>query len=262
MLEKSQPICPDVIEKLVKCGRINLPDYDEETVIKSQRIGNMLDFLDKDRKISIGTKINWFFRRHFKERYYDIKNTFRNHIKWHKTLKELRPWNGDQMILCMITQLNDYINTEEKFGISEKSYQAIKLASAKEAVSILERMIDPSEYSSRRRDEVDAIYPEYLYLISDTNTGTSYSGDFIQQGSGWVGIEAGSNPREGYFEKVGELYEVVESPDKAETERLLAQIRQYREDVHRAYKQAEADSDEDFDRLAELLKTHLYSWWD
>jgi hypothetical protein len=151
---------------------------------------------------------------------------------------------------------------EEKYGHSEESYKEEKIASVKETVAILERMTDPHGYSFRRRDEVDARYPEYVNLISKTNTGTCYSGDFIRQGNGWTGIEAGCNPREGYFEKNGDLYEVVESPNKTETERLLEEIRQYRRDAIEAYKQAETDSDEDFDRLAVLFKNHLYSWWD
>ena len=263
MLEKSQPIDPEAVEKLVKRGIITLPDEDEEKEIISQRMGSLFDFIDKKRKISVSTRIKWFFRRHFKDRYYDIKHIFRNHIKWHDTLKELRSWNGDQMVLCMITQLNDYISTEEKYGIAEKSYQAVKLATARETVTILKRMIDPIDYCTRRRDEVEARYPKYVSLISEYKDGGScHSGDFVQQGEGWTGIEAGCDPREGYFEKKGLLYELVVSPDQHETDLLLEQIRQYRSDISEAYKQAEADSDADFDRLAKLLKKHLYSWWD
>jgi hypothetical protein len=260
MLVKSQPLSEKTVEKMIEQGKIELPS-DDEPIIMSQRMGTMLDRMDY--KATVFDKVRWFFKRHFNNRYYDVKHTIRNHIKWHKTMRRIRSWDGDSgMILCMITHLNYYIEVEEKYGHSEESYKEEKIASAKETVAILERMSDPHGYSFRRRDEVDARYPEYVSLVSKTNTGTCYSGDFIRQGNGWTGIEAGSNPREGYFEKIEDLYELVESPDKAETKRLLEEIKQYRKDTTEAYRQAETDSDEDFDRLAELFKNHLYSWWD
>jgi hypothetical protein len=260
MLVKSQPLSPNTVEKLIERGKIELPGDDAPITI-SQCMGMM--FSDIDEKATVIDRAKWFFTRRLKDGYYNTKHTIRNHIKWHKTMREIRSWDGDRgMILCMVTHLHDYIDVEEKYGSAEESYKAEKIASAKEAVAILERMSDPHGYSFRRRDEVDAQYPEYAYLISKTNTGTCYSGDFIRQGIGWTGIESGSTPREGYFEKVGELFEVVESPNQAETDRLLEEIRQYRIDMTAAYQQAQADSDEDFDRLAELFKKHLYSWWD
>lgn len=52
------------------------------------------------------------------------------------------------------------------------------------------------------------------------------------------------------------------SPDVIETNRLIAEIKKYNEEIQNAHKQAEIDSEKDFDRLAKLLKKNLYSWWD
>ena len=45
-------------------------------------------------------------------------------------------------------------------------------------------------------------------------------------------------------------------------DRLLAELIQYHEEIDNAYEQAEIDSDNDFERLGELLKENLYTWWD
>ena len=57
-------------------------------------------------------------------------------------------------------------------------------------------------------------------------------------------------------------FELTASPNKAETDKLLAQLEEYHKDITAAYRQAEVDSDEDFERLNNLLKENLYSWWD
>jgi len=162
----------------------------------------------------------------------------------------------------MRTHLKDYIETEEKYGHSEEEYKKNKIATAKETVEILERMKDPMEYSSKRRDEIEAKYPKYQYLITQYEHSRCYSGDFVGQGNGWVGKESGKDPREGYFEFVNGTFELTESPDQNETIRLLAELAKYHEEIDEAYKQAEVDSDKDFKRLGELLKENLYTWWD
>ena len=176
----------------------------------------------------------------------------------------MRPWEGfDGLIDVIQTHLRDYIETEEKYGHSEEEYKKNKIATAKETVEILERMKDPLEYSTKRRDEVESKYPEYQYLITKYETGgTSYSGDFVVQGNGWVGKESGKDPREGYFEFVDGRFELADSPDQTETERLLAELTMYHEEINNAYMQAEVDSDMDFDRLSKLLKENFYTWWD
>jgi hypothetical protein len=100
----------------------------------------------------------------------------------------------------MMKHLIDYIKTEEKYGGSEQNYKKRKVAAAKETVRILRRMRDPMAYSTRRRDEVDKKYPKYKSLITKYSNGsTDSSGDFVAQGKGWVGKEAGKDPREGVF---------------------------------------------------------------
>ena len=253
----SQPLDPKISEKFKS------DDYNEaERKIKAQRIGKMFDDMD-DRKISIFRRISWFWSD-VKGVFYDMKYAVRNHFKWRKTVNKLLPWEGFAGLIDVIqTHLRDYIDTEEKYGHSEAEYKKNKIATAKETVEILERMKEPMEYSRRLRDEVDVRYPDYKYLITEYESGSvSYSGDFAAQGSGWAGKESGKDPREGYFEFTDGSFELSASPDQNETNRVLAELMKYYEETQNAYIQAKADSDKDFDRLAELLKENLYTWWD
>jgi len=85
---------------------------------------------------------------------------------------------------------------------------------------------------------------------------------FVVQGNGWVGKESGNNPREGYFEFIDGRFELVPSPNQTETDRIIAELHEYHQEINNAYNQAKVDSDEDFDRLAKLLKENMYTWWD
>lgn len=259
MLSNSKPLDLKVSKKLKLEDKICTCKCHQK--IKHQRIGKMFDDID-DEKIELTMRLKWLYQD-IKGAYHDVKYVIRNYIKWYKTLSGLRPWEGfDGLISVMQTHLRDYIKTEQKYGHSTKEYENKIVASAKETVALLERMRDPMEYSSRRRSAVDAKYPKYKSLITKHNNGTSYSGDFIAQGRGWVGMESGKNPRKGYFEFINGRFELANSPDQAETDRLLAQLMQYHEEVENAYRQAEVDSEKDFERLGKLLKENLYTWWD
>jgi hypothetical protein len=263
MLLRSQPLAPDVSKRFRGDEEIEAMS---ERNIKSQRIdkmfGDILDTIGK-RKISLKKRIRFRGRR-IKDAFYDLKYTIRNHKKWHKTMKALRPWEGFSGILdVMLTHLRDYVATEEQYGHAAEECKNRKIASARETIELLARMKEPEEYTNRRRKEVKAKYPEYKYLVTEyENGGTSYSGDFVAQGNGWAGMESGAEPREGYFEFVDGRFELAVSPEQAKTDRLLAEIRQYHEESHTAYEQAEFDSNNDFEKLGQLLKEHLYSWWD
>lgn len=265
MLKGSQPLDPKF------CKKYDLDDSREheafsEKKIKLQRIGKMFDHLfddSRERKISLRTRLGWK-RRRINDKIYDLKYAARNRKKWRKTINELRPWLGyDGLILVMQTHLSDYVETEEKYGHSLEEYKKHKIATVRETIELLDRMKEPDEYPHRRREEVEAKYPEYKYLITEYESGgTSFSGDFVAFKDGWVGIESGKDPREGYFEFVEGRFELKDSPDQGETDRLLAEVHKYHEEITAAYKQAEVDSDEDFERLGQLLKENLYSWWD
>ena len=259
MLLNSQPLDPKF------CDKFKVDDNDEsERKIKSQHIGKMFDdIIDDKRKIGLKTRIDWIWRD-IKGVFYDMKYAIRNRFKWRKTVSGLRPWEGfDGLINVMQTHLRDYIKTEEKYGHSLEEYKNKKIATAKETVEILERMKDPIEYPTKRRDEVESRYPKYQFLITHYESGsTSYSGDFVAQDNGWAGIESGKDPRKGYFEFIDGRFELAESPDQTETDRLLAELMKYHEEIVNAYKQAEIDSDNDFERLGELLKENFYTWWD
>ena len=261
MLLTSQPLDPRITTRWAQKSE----DVAETTErnIKSQRIGAMFDDGGKRRRISIKIRFNWKWDD-IKGMFFDVKYMFRNHIRWWKTLWALRSWEGfDGLLSVMRTHLLDYIETEEKYGHATEDCKKQKIASAKEAVALLERMKEPQEYITQRRREVEVKYPEYMNLITEYDNGSvSYSGDFVAQGAGWAGIEGGNDPREGYFEFIDGTFTLVSSPDNDETDRLLSEIRQYHAELHAAYQQAEADSDKDFDKLGQLLKDHLYSWWD
>jgi len=256
MLIKSQPLDPKF------CEKFKLDDDNESgQKIISQRIGTMFGG-NKKIKINFIYRINWIWKD-IKSKFYDIKYSVRNHFKWRKTISTLRPWEGfDGIITLMQTHLQDYIETEEKYGHSIEEYKNQKITTAKETIEVLERMKDPIEYSSKRRGAVEVKYPKYQQLITKYENSISFGGYFVAQGNGWAGKESGNDPREGYFEFVNGIFELKESPDQVETDRLLAELVKYHEEIDTAYKQAEIDSEKDFEWLAELLKENLYTWWD
>lgn len=265
MLPHSQPVDPKFYKKLGLDDNVHQGSLSEQD-IKSQRIGKMFDDFSvesRKKKISWKTRVSWRGHR-IKSKFYDIKYAIRNRVTWRKTMNTLRPWEGfDGLICVMQTHLQDYIETEEKYGHSTEEYKNKKIATAKETVGLLSRMREPEDYLQRCREKVEAKYPKYKSLITEYKKGTtSVSGDFVAQGNGWVGEESGKSPRKGYFEFVNERFELVDSPDKIETERLLDQLSNYYKEIENAYTQAENDLDKDFERLGLLLKENLYSWWD
>jgi len=262
---QSQPLDPKFCKKL---GLDKNDDEDgfSEKEIKEQFIGGMLDLLldeDGERKICLGLRLHWFNIR-IKDFIFDLKYAIRNHFKWRKTIRKLYPWEGFKgFISIMITHLNDYIEYETQHGHSLEEYRKNKIASAKETLEILKRMDKHDEYTNKPRAEVESRYPEYKGLVTTfKNGGSSYCGDFIAQGNGWTGKESGNDPREGYFEFINGRFQLIDSPDQYETNRLLEQLKKYHEEIDNAYKQGNLDSDKDFDRLGQLLKDNLFSWWD
>ena len=95
MLTQSQPLDPKFCEKM------GLNKIDEEASfsskeIKNQFIGGMFDdFMEESdrRKISLGLRLHWLYGD-IKNFFYDTKYAIRNHFKWRKTIRKLRPWEG------------------------------------------------------------------------------------------------------------------------------------------------------------------------
>lgn len=194
MLLRSQPLAPEFSEKYKLDNKREFEEM-QECNIESQRIGEMFDDILDDaekRKISLKTRLSWNLRR-AKDSFYDFKHTAHNHIKWHKTMRELRPWEGfSGLVEVMLTHLRDYVQTEEQYGHSAEEYKNQKIASAKESIQLLVRLKEPDECPCRRQDEVNTKYPKYKQLITKYKIGgTSCSGDFVPQGSGWFGKESG-----------------------------------------------------------------------
>ena len=259
MLPGSQPLDPKLYETM---DEQKMTEAQDEKII-SQRMGTILDDLD-DNNYKIGLKTRMKFTwRDIKGRFYDIKYILRNLILWCKTLSQIRPWEGfGGLILVMQAHLKDYVANEEKYGHSEPEYKANKIATAKETIEILERMKEPLDYSIKRRDEIEAKYPKYKHLVTKYEKSVGYSGEFVPQAGGWAGEESGREPRRGYFEFIDGRFEQTASPDQTETDRILAELDRYNQEIHDAYERAEKDSGADFDRLAVLLKNNLYQWWD
>ena len=117
MLTQSQPLDPKFCEKM-KLDKNDEFDCSEKE-IKTQFIGKMFDDSpeeNKKRKITLGLRLYWFWRS-ISDGLYDIKYAIRNYFKWYKTIRQLRPWEGfSGLTSVMITHLNDYIDTEEKYG--------------------------------------------------------------------------------------------------------------------------------------------------
>ena len=265
MLINSQPLDPKFCEKL-DLDKINEDMEFDERKINKQYVGKMFDdLLDEGlkRKIPISTRLHWIWRD-ITDIFYNTKFAIRNYFKWRKTIRSLRPWEGHSgLIAVMQTHLADYIETEEKYGHAEENYKKRKIATAKEALEILKRMKESDNYLDKRRNEVESRYPDYKSLNTRYESGGSCSsGDFIEQGKGWAGKESGENPRRGYFEFFNGRLELTQSPDQIETDRLLAQIEKHREELRNAYEQANIDFESDVDRLGQLFKENLYSWWD
>ena len=265
MLLQSQPLNPELSKKFEASNK-EIEAMTEQN-ISSQYIGELFDdIFDRVRtkkKASLKTRLDGK-KRLFNDGFYDLKRTIRNHMKWHVAMEKLYPWAGfSGMIRVMQTHLYHYVLYEKKFGHSTDEWRAYKIKTAKETIKLLNRIKKPDEYLNRRREEIKTKYPKYQSLITKyKNGGSGSSGDFIAQGNGWVGMEAGKDPREGYFEFINGRFELANSPNQCETDRLLSELRQYHKELDASYKKAETDSDRDFERLLQLLKENMYSWWD
>jgi hypothetical protein len=242
---------------------VDSDEFSDRKII-SQYIDTMFGSLsDSDRKVNLWTRLGWFFWQDIVGLYHDTRYKIRNRRIWRKTLSNLRPWEGfTGLITVMQTHLHDYLDMEEKYdSVSEDREQCI--SSAKATLEVLERIKEPGDYARRLLAVVEAKYPKYKKLVTTySNGGTSFSGCFAPQGAGWAGHESGKDPREGYFEFVNGRFELAESPDQAETDRLLSELHQYHIDIDAAYKQAKEENDADFIRLGELLRDNLYTWWE
>ena len=260
MLINSQPLNEEISAKFSKYDK-EIELMTEENIV-SLRIGSMFDDY-RERKIGIETRFKWLL--------FDvgltlnkIKYAFRNHFVWRKTLSAIRPWEGFYgMIQIINTHLVDYIKYEETHGHSTDEYKNKKIDTARETITILKKLENPTDYFSKRTDEVAARYPKYKQLISRYKYGgCGFSGNFIAQENGWTGEESGRDPRKGYFEIHEGRFELAKSPNQHETDKLLEQLDNYSKDKAAAYEQAIIDAENDFDHLGQLLKENLFTWWD
>jgi hypothetical protein len=254
----TQPLDSEISKKL------DSHDTKIEALPEKQYMGRMFESL-LESKITLKMRLSWL-GRYISDAWYDFKYMVKNWVNWRKTVSALRPWEGFDGVLTLVRKhLKDYLETEEKYGHSEKSYREAKIKSIKKCLEILERL-QKDEYDENALSEVYAKYPEYKQLITEYSDGsTSCSGDFIALGNGWAGIEAGAAPRRGYFESVNGKFELTAISDESvqvEVERILAQIESYYADLKEAYENAEKNLEDDKRRLGELLNRHFFSWWD
>jgi len=258
----SKRVDPEYAKKQGWSSDDNEDDDASRTIIK-QYIASPYDFsyLD-DIKISLRKRLVWKLERLLIWWKRDVLLPVITHIRWHNVLKELRPWVGySGMIKLMQFMLRHYASYEEQYSCSAKEYKDSAVNSARETADLLERLKEPTEYSSRRRDEVKERYPEYLELRTDYADGSSMkSGYFIPQGKGFVG-PASEQFESNYFEIVNDRIISLDSPDKLETERLVNEIIKYDKEIDEAYELAQKDLENDFDKLNQLLRENMYYWW-
>jgi hypothetical protein len=254
----TQPLDSEISKKM------DSYDTKKEALPEKQYMGLMFEDL-LNSKITLKMRLSWL-GRDISNAWYDFYYMVCNWVKWRKTISGLRPWEGFGGVLTLVRKhLKDYLETEVKYGHSERSYREAKITSIRKCLEILERL-QKNEYDGNALDEVYAKYPEYKQLITEYSDGsTSCSGDFIAVGNGWAGIEAGANPRRGYFEYVNGKFELTATSDEsvqAQVEQSLEQIERYHADLHEAYKNAEIYMENDKNKLGELLSQHFFSWWD
>jgi hypothetical protein len=254
----TQPLNSEIYNDMDTCKT------EKKALPEKQYMGRMFENNLKSRT-TLKTRLSWL-GRDISNAWYNFYYTVKNRIKWRKTISGLRPWEGFDGVLTLVQRhLKDYLETEVKYGHSEKSYREAKIKSIKECLEILERL-QKNEYEENTLNQVYVKYPEYKQLITDYSDGcTSYSGEFIAVGNGWAGIEAGAAPRRGYFESVNgkfELTAISGESVQAEVEQSIGQIESYHADLKDAYENAEKNMEDDKRRLGEILSRHFFSWWD
>jgi len=231
--------------------------------IISQRIGSLFDgVIEQIKQPAFSIRIKRCFRI-FQNFYYSIKWSIRNHIKWHKVLTHIRPWEGyEGLIEVMMYHLKDYVIYERNYGIGSSEYKQDKISSVVRALELLNKLEEPHDYAISRISAIADKYPSFKHLINLYNNGTLESiGLFISYGSGWVGIEDYEKGLYGYYEIVDNILKRVSIVDNDETNKLINDILEYNKYNDQAYIEAEKEINKDFDELYHIFKDNLYSWW-
>ncbi len=180
-----------------------------------------------------------------------------NHIRWHRVLCIIHPSGGYYGLLKVMKQyLSTHINYHDKCN----SERAINAEVARGLVQLIEQAEDPVKALTNRVAEIKASYPALDGIVSMVlNEGEIINGSFIRHGDGWVGILDNDPSAEGYFEIIDGNFTVSESPNTADTKRLLILIKRFRDEIQDAYDRADTDIDTIHEIIGELLVDYLYS---
>jgi len=173
--------------------------------------------------------------------YWNISNTIYNHIKWHKTLKKIRAFNGDEALFeVMQTVLRNFLECTDN---------PEKQESAKEVIELIERLKVPDMIKAKALSEINSRYPMYVHRAD---------GKYTRQGDGWAGIH---NGEEGYYRCVNGYMRFCLSPDQAETDRLIKELIQHTTETREASRRSDKETNEAFERLFKLIRENVYTWW-
>jgi len=147
-MRKSQPI-DESNEKLMKFLGIKEETEEEKAsgrrVASVQTVDEMFDF---HYAPTFWSKVLRPFRR-LKLRLKARKRSTQNFREWRKLFEEYYPWSIDAFLPMFIKHLELYIKHEKKQGIAAPECKAYKIATAQEAMDILERLV---------ADDYDSVY--------------------------------------------------------------------------------------------------------
>ncbi len=163
--------------------------------------------------------------------------------------------------LCLMQRyLQNYVDFHDSCNPDAEGL-CYGVEAAREVIVLLHQLEDPYAFLVKRLDEHEAEHPEYCEVSRELlYRGETIYGNYIKQDGGWAGIGSGRNPKEGFFAIIDGEFRLTESPEPAETDRLVAIAKQHRADMWTAEMQAEADTAEIIDKVAELLKKNMYLW--
>ena len=177
-------------------------------------------------KISLRTRIKFFFRDWKDKLYYNPKNGIPNLIKWFKIIYHDRDFDHAYLVDIMIKKMKfmaDHFEDHKHF----EGYEKV-VAQIRECVEILEKTQDETLYYS---DDIEKLEEEYNY-------------------TGWRFVPVSDHPG---FSEMEDMYSVPT------TEELKEEFFKKKIEV---YNRADAERKADLKKAFMIMAEHLDEWWD
>ena len=130
--------------------------------------------------------------------------------RWRGLLADYYLWDIRAFLPLFVKHLEDYIAIEKKHSIATPEYREYKIATAREAVDIINRLL-AEDYASLRREPIEQKWGKYPYKK------TTYE-------NGSVGFE--HLTPDGYDQQIHEAYEKAVADEQADLKRLGELIEQ------------------------------------